>query len=189
MLQKLTIKQKNYPMKNLLFAFLGAVTLLAFACNQNATNTGDAGIPGKTDNFVFYESSSKAAEVAKNPSSEVSDPFEINKVWVEDEAGKKWVHVEVTQKLGCKQSYREKYEVIWSGVMIMIYPPQVSFYLKYNSDGCSELKENVADTIILDLYEIFEDEKFVDDAKFTVINASKSSPGNDYEAERKRENR
>lgn len=171
-------------MKKLLIPGLAFVMALFAACSDTAVNTDKSEILKAGENFTFIESASRAEHAEKNRSSDISDPFEINDVSINDVDGKKLMYIDVTQSLGCEETYSDKFEVIWDGIMLMIYPPQVGFYLTFNSDGCAELAENVEETIVLDLYEIFESETFVDSAHFTVINASKSTADNDHKTDR-----
>lgn len=176
------MRLKQMQVNTKMLSYLLVAMFICTACNDNSVNSDDNSNPEVGENFTFYTDESMAEEAAKNRSEEISDPFEIENVTIEDKNGKKWMHVEVVQAQGCVESYSDKFSVIWDGIMLMIYPPQVGFYLKYDSSGCSELEANVKETITLDLYEIFEDKEFVDEvAKFTVSNASKSSTGNDHE--------
>lgn len=170
----------------ILFTCVIAATLIFFtSCSENSVDSGDRTNTEVGENFTFYKDESMAEEADKNRSEEISDPFEIDSVTINDENGTKWMHIEVTQTMGCEGSYPEKFSVIWDGIMLMIYPPQVGFYLTFDSSGCSGLQENVKETITLDLYEIFGDKDFVDSvAKFTVVNASDSSPESDHEVGR-----
>ena len=139
-----------------------------------------------SDNYTFYKSENMADEASQNRSESFSDPFEINNVWLDDVDGKKTLFVEVNQLQGCKESYPDKYEVIWSGIMLMIYPPQPGLFLKFNHSGCAELQENVTDTLAIDLYEVFGDKDFVDAyaSNITIHNSSKSSADNDVDVNR-----
>lgn len=168
-------------LKQLLWICLTAPALFVMACEDNNLKPSQEEDRVQSDNFIFQKSSSRVDEIAENRSSDVSDPFEINDVWIEEDDGEKWMHIEVIQTKGCEAGYPEKYEVIWDGIMLMIYPPQIGFYLVFDSSKCAELDEAVKDTIILDLYELFGSKDLVDPAKFTIINASKSSSENDYE--------
>lgn len=160
-------------------------TFIFSACNENSVNNDESGEIEIGENFTFYKSEAMAEEASQKRSEEISDPFEIDNVTIEDKNGQKLMHIEVTQAMGCEESYSDKFEVIWNGIMLMIYPPQVGFFLTYDSTGCADLEENVKETITLNLYEIFGDKEFVDEvAKFTVANASKVSPENDHEVNR-----
>lgn len=164
----------------LLLGSLIVSTFIFAACNENSVNTDESGEIETGENFTFYKSRAMAEEAEKNRSEEISDLFEIDNVTIEDKDGQKLMHIAVTQTMGCEESYSDKFGVIWDGIMLMIYPPQVGFFLTFDSSGCPELEENVQETITLNLYEIFEDKEFVDEvAKFTVANASKSSQDND----------
>lgn len=173
-------------MKKYLLICLTLPILLISACSDNSLDAGDTEATETGENFVFLKSEEMAKQTEQNRSNDISDPFEINNVRIEDKNGKKLMHIDVTQTQGCEETYTEKFEVIWDGIMLMIYPPQIGFYLKFNADGCQELVENIDETITLDLYEIFGngDKEFVDAAVFTVINASRSSTENDHEVER-----
>lgn len=169
----------------LLFGSLIVSTFMFSACNENSVNTDESGEIEIGENFTFYKSEAMAEEASQKRSEEISDPFEIDNVTIEDKIGQKLMHIEVTQAIGCEESYSDKFGVIWDGIMLMIYPPQVGFFLTFDSSGCSELQEDVKETITLNLYEIFGDKEFVDEvAKFSVANASKSSQGNDHSIDR-----
>lgn len=179
------MRLKQMQLNTKMLTYLLIAMFICTACSDNSVNSDDTNDLEVGENFTFYTNESMAEEAAKNRSEEISDPFEIENVTIEDKNGKKWMHVEVIQVQGCKESYPDKFRVIWDGIMLMIYPPQVGFYLKYDSSRCSELEENVKETITLDLYKIFEDKEFVDEvAKFTVANASKSTTEDDYGLER-----
>lgn len=157
-------------------------TFLFAACNENSVNTSGQEETEIGENFTFYKNEQMAEEASEKRSEEISDPFEIDHVSVQDVNGQKLMHIEVTQAMGCEESYSDKFGVIWDGIMLMIYPPQVGFFLTFDSSGCTELEENVKEKITLNLYDIFGDKEFVDDVgTFTVVNASKTSQENDHE--------
>lgn len=171
-------------MKKNLFVSLFISVLFISACSDSTVDVDDIEGARNGDNFIFHKNEELAEETEQTRSPEISNPFEIDKVWFEDTDGQKLMHIEVTQAEGCVDTYPEKFEIIWNGIMLMIYPPQVGLYLKFNSSRCSDLEENVKATITMNLYEILESEDLADDAVITVLNASKSSTENDYKTDR-----
>lgn len=168
----------------LILSFLIASVLMLTTCNENNMGTSESAGTEMGENFTFYRNEAMAEETSQKRSEEISDPFEIDNVTISDENGQKLMHIVVTQTIGCEESYPDKYGVIWDGIMLMIYPPQVGFFLTFNSSECTELQENVKETITLNLYDIFGEKEFVDDvAKFSVANASKISQENDQEVD------
>lgn len=166
----------------LLFSTLIIATFLFAACNESSVNTPGGVEMEIGENYTFYKNEEMAQEASVKRSEEISDSFEIDHVSVQDVNGQKLMQIEVTQAMGCEDSYSDKFGVIWNGIMLMIYPPQVGLFLTFDSSGCTELEENVKETITLNLYDIFEDKEFVDDVgTFTIVNSSKTSHENDYE--------
>ncbi len=166
-------------MKKLILIWITAFAIALFGCDDNPLS-GDEGLPDIQENFVFHISESKAAEASQNRGEGASDPFEINNVWVSEQDGRKYLNIEINQIEGCAETFPEKFDVIWDGVTIMIYPPQIPLYIKLDTSGCAELENDVTETIVIDLYERFENKQFVDDANFLVINTS-TYEGGDYE--------
>lgn len=171
-------------MKKKLSTCLTLSALLISACSDTSVDPGDMEGTRSGDNFTFYKNSELAEETEQNRSSDISDPFEIDNVTFEDVNGEKLMHIEVTQTEGCTDTYPEKFEIIWDGIMLMIYPPQIGLYLKFDASGCSELEENVKETITVDLLEILESEDLVNNGVITVLNASKPTTDNDQQIDR-----
>jgi len=166
-------------MKNFLSVWLILPLLLILACSDTSVDPGDSQGIRSGDNFTFHKNSALAEMTEQNRSSDISDPFEIDNVSFEEMDGQKLMHIEVTQMEGCSETYPEKFEIIWDGIMLMIYPPQIGLYLKFDASGCSNLEENVKDTITISLIDTLESENLVKNAVITVLNASKSSTDND----------
>jgi len=167
-----------------LFVSLMLSILLISACSDTSVDPGDAEGIRSGDNFTFHKNSDLAETTEQNRSSDISDPFEIDNVSFEEVDGQKLMHIEVTQTEGCSETYPAKFEIIWDGIMLMIYPPQIGLYLKFDASGCSDLEENVKDTITVDLLEILESDDLVNNGVITVLNASKSSTDNDQVLDR-----
>lgn len=155
---------------------------IAIACSDTALDSSETEVIETGENFTFVKSAERAGQTGQNRSSQISDSFEINDVRIETSGDTKLMFIEVTQNEGCEEVNPQKFEVIWDGIMILIYPPQISFYLTFNSDVCTELQENVKETIILDLYEHIGD--YGESAQYTVVNASKSVEDNDIQTNR-----
>ncbi|MEX0773978.1 MAG: hypothetical protein WEB89_03285 [Balneolales bacterium] len=170
-------------MKKSLFASITVAALFS-ACNDSSVDVGDIATTETGDNYTFHQNSSMANETAQERSSDISDSFVIEEAWLEEKGERTLMHIKVNQALGCEKLYPGKFDVVWNGIMLMIYPPQIGFYLKLNTEGCSELQENVEETITLNLNELIGTEDFSDGTKFTVINASKSSTENDHEVKK-----
>ncbi len=166
-------------MKKLIIICITAFTVALSGCGDDPLS-GDEGLRSSQENFVFHVSESKAKEASNNRGDGDSDPFEINDVRITEEDGRKYLNIEINQIEGCTETYPEKFEVIWDGVTILIYPPQIPLYIKLDTSGCDELESNITETIVIDLYERFDNKQFVDDANFLVINTSTSENG-DYE--------
>jgi hypothetical protein len=166
-------------MKTLILIFFTAFAVVLSGCNDNPVSKDD-NLPGIQNNFTFHVSKSKAEEANQNRGEGTSDPFQINEVWISEQNNRKYLNIEINQIEGCSETFPEKIDVIWDGVTIMIYPPQIPVYVKLDTSGCPELESNVTETIVLDLYDKFESRQFVDDANFLVINTSTSQNG-DYE--------
>lgn len=172
-------------MNKYLFASIVITAFFYSSCNENSVDIGDSDNNVTEDNYVFYKDSTLAEETAeKRFEGDQSDSFEIIKAWFDEDEEKQLMHIVVNQAQGCSEGYTGKYEVIWSGIMLMIYPPQIGFYLKLDTSKCPELKEDVEEMITLDLNEHFGPKDLVDDAVFTILNTSKSSTAYDYELER-----
>lgn len=157
--------------------------LLVTACSDQTLDGSEDQISEAGENFTFIRSSSLAEETGQNRSPEISDSFEIENVTIKKENGHQIMYIDLVQARGCSETYPEKFEVIWNGIMLMIYPPQVNFYLTFDNSKCPALQEQVEENVVLNLDEIFEGHQF-EEAEFTVINASKSSEENDHEIKR-----
>ncbi|MEX0929011.1 MAG: hypothetical protein WD266_01210 [Balneolales bacterium] len=165
-------------MKKLVFISMTVPALFMAACNESTVNADDDA-HSYADNYVFQRSAELADETANSRSAEISDLFEVKTAWIEENEDGKVMHIKVNQARGCKEVYTEKFEVIWSGIMLMIYPPQIGFYLKLNTEACPVIEDNVEETITLDLVELFGPADFLEEAKFTIMNASRSTGEND----------
>ncbi|MCC5940680.1 MAG: hypothetical protein JJU37_03995 [Balneolaceae bacterium] len=171
-------------MKKLILMILAFIvlTILAVSCSDNPTIGRDLEEIVIGENFTFIKSVERAEQTGEQRSGQVSDPFVIDDVRIETVSGTKLMFIDVTQAEGCAEPIPEKFEVIWDGIMLMIYPPQVAFYLTFNASVCEVLESNVEETIVLDLHEHFGD--FDDSAQYTVVNASKSVEDNDIQVNR-----
>lgn len=166
-------------MKTTVYLIFFLIAGMIIACSDSALDSSEAEVIEAGENFTFIKSAERAGQAGENRSSQISDPFEINDVRIETSGDTKLMHIDVTQEMGCEQAIPEKFEVIWDGIMLMIYPPQVAFYLTFNSGVCAELQENVKETIVLDLYEHIGD--YGESAQYTVVNASKFVEDNDIQ--------
>jgi hypothetical protein len=146
-----------------------SVTLLG--CN-NLAGTDDMSYIEIRDSYTFHVNSAKADDAEGNRGEEMSDPFEIEDARIAVVDGRKYLQVDLLQEQGCEESYSEKFDVVWSGVTIAIYPPQVPLYLSLDSSGCAELKNNVPYTLDIDLYEHFDNKDFADSATYIIVNTS-----------------
>jgi hypothetical protein len=173
-------EKSETSMKKLILITFTCFAVVQSGCNENHVGTGDTKLPDIRENFVFHISESRAEEANNNRGEGASDPFDINDVWMTEQDGRKYLNIEIRQIEGCSEPFPEKFDVIWDGVTIMIYPPQIPLYIKLDTSGCQELESGITETIIIDLYDHFDSKQFVDDANFLVINTSTSEDG-DYE--------
>ena len=168
-------------LKNPIIFLTAILVLLVVACSENPTNPNNERVEAG-ENYTFILSAKQAENAENNRSELISDPFLIDDVRIEIVDDTKLMFIEVTQELGCAESHPDKFQVIWDGIMLMIYPPQVAFYLTFNSDVCTEVNEGVQETIVLDLHKHVGD--YGESAQYTVINASKSAEDNDIKISR-----
>jgi len=147
------------------------ICLMAIGCS-NPANTEDVTYTEKRDSYTFYVSKSKADYAEQNRGVEVSEPFDIEDAWISVADGKKYLNIKMVLEEGCSESYPEKYEVIWSGVTITIYPPQLPLFIGFDNSGCAELERRVSDILSIDLYDHFNNKEYADSATYIVVNTS-----------------
>ncbi len=151
-----------------------AIFILA-GCHDNPVKSEEDPTIEQRDHYTFVVDKSRASQMENNSGEVSGNPFTLDNVWLSKANETKYLNIELTQEQGCKDSFSEKYEVIWSGVTITIYPPQIPLFVKLNTSGCSVLENNVTDTISIDLYDHFQHKETADKATFIVVNTSKEN--------------
>jgi hypothetical protein len=147
------------------------ISLTLLSCS-NLAGTDDELYFEIQDSYTFYVSKEKADYAEHNRGEEMSDPFYIEDAWISLADGKKYLNIELVQEEGCSESYPEKYEVIWSGVTITIYPPQLPLFIGFDNSGCTELESGVSDILSIDLYDHFDNKEYADSATYIIVNTS-----------------